>query len=156
MMNGSPASSTPTATRGASRSETPDILRDSSLLQSDESVITEQQHQQHSESESKLDSREEEMADKIYLDESARGRADRVTEEEGKREEAQILRDLSEERIRMLENRRRGEVQSKMDETPVGAEMEEVKTPQSQKAKTKEEKSKKSISKRTPEMVRHT
>ena len=139
-MNGSPASSTPTATRGASRSETPDILRDSSLLQSDESVITEQQHQQHSESESKLDSREEEMADKIYVDESVRGRADKVTEEEGKREEAQILRDLSEERIRMLENRRRGEVQSKMDETPVGVEMEVLKTPQIQKANIRRKK----------------
>ena len=67
-----------------------------------------------------------------------------------------MLRDLSEERIRMLENRRRGEVQSKMDETPVGAEMEEVKTPQSQKTKIKEEKSKRNISKRTPEMVRDT
>ena len=45
MMNRSPASSTPTAMRGASRSETPDILRDSSLLQSDESVIADQAHQ---------------------------------------------------------------------------------------------------------------
>ena len=52
-MNGSPASSTPTSTRGALRTESPDILRDSSLLQSDESVIAEQQHPQHSESEKK-------------------------------------------------------------------------------------------------------
>ena len=84
-MNGSPASSTPTATRGASRSETPDILRDSSLLQSDESVIIEQQHQQHSESENKVDISEEEMADKICQEERGRYRVTRVTEEEGRR-----------------------------------------------------------------------
>ena len=149
MMNGSPASSTPTATRGASRSETPDILRDSSLLQSDESVIADQAHQTSS---GTIQVQGGEMADK--------------------KEECMILEDLSEERIRKLEERRRGDVESKMDETPLGAEVEEVEakmnetpmgtgveeveTPQSQKAKTKEEKSKKSISKKTPEMVRDT
>ena len=59
------------------------------------------------------------MADKICLEEGMRGRADRVAEKltdkkedkvEGRKEEAQMLRDLSEERIIMLENRRRGEV----------------------------------------------
>ena len=119
------------------------------------------------------------MADKCCENESMRERAARGTErqeeqrrtdrsleirerqEEGQvnreeQEEAQILEDLSEEKIRRLEDRRRGRVQSKMDETPVGAEVEEVKTPQSQKAKTKEEKSKKNTSRKTPELVRDT
>ena len=159
-MNGSPVSSTPTAMREASRSGTPDILRDSSLLQSDESVIAEQTHQSHSdpEPESKKIISEDIMADKGRAEESTRGREARGTEvgEVRKEEEAQILEELSEEKIRLLENRRRGRVQSKMDETPIGAEVEEVKTPQSQKAKTKEEKSKKNINRKTPEMVRDT
>ena len=146
-MSGSPASSTPTAMRGAPRSETPDILRDSSLLHSDESVIADQTHQTDPspvpETESR-DSRtiEGEMADKTCLEERMRGRADRVADkstdknEESVRKEEQesleirdrkkedlILDELSEDRIRKLENRRRGNVESRMDETPIGVEV---------------------------------
>ena len=64
-MSGSPASSTPTATRGASRTESPDILRDSSLLHSDESAIVEQKNLQHSETNTSIS--EEDMADKIEM-----------------------------------------------------------------------------------------
>ena len=147
--------------RGAPRSETPDILRDSSLLQSDESVIADQAHQTDPsatpEKENKLTSKEEEMAERMSVDEERedRGRKEDVAEE-AERAEVVILGDLSEERIRKLEDRRQGRVEGKMDETPVGVELEEVKTPQSQKAKTKEEKCKKGNNRKTPETVRDT
>ena len=137
-MSGSPASSTPTITRGTPRTESPDTLRDSSLLHSDESAIVEQKHLQPSD---------------------MNGNGGKKNEEEKMEkgeEEKQMLEGLSEERIRMLERRRRGEVESKMDETPMGVGVEEVKTPQSQKTKAKEEKKKKGMSKRTPETVRDT
>ena len=135
-MSGSPASSTPTMTRGTPRTESPDTLRDSSLLHSDESAIVEQRHLQPS-------------------DTNGDGGMKSEEEKREKEEEKQMLEGLSEERIRMLE-RRRGEVESKMDETPMGVGIEEVKTPQSQKTKAKEEKKKKGVSKRTPQMVRDT
>ena len=150
-MSGSPASSTPTATRGTSRTESPDILRDSSLLHSDESAIVEQKPLQHSETDTEGNC-EGEMADKV---EKEIKRAENVVDRE-EEEERLMLRGLSEDRIRRLENRRRGEVESKMDETPMGVGVEEVKTPQSQKNKAKEEKKKKGMSKRTPETVRDT
>ena len=159
-MNGSPASSTPTAMRGASRSETPDILRDSSLLQSDESVIADQAHQTSSskspeKENKKVENKEEEMAERMSIDEERADREGEVAEGEGNTEVV-ILEDLSEDRIRKLEERRQGKVEGRMDETPIGVEIEDVKTPQSQKAKTKEEKSKKNLSRKTPEMVRDT
>ena len=100
-MNGSPASSTPTAMRGASRSETPDILRDSSLLQSDESVIADQTHQTNPsttpEKETKLVNEEEEMAEKMSVDgERAENKeGEKLAEREG-REGVMMLENLSE------------------------------------------------------------
>ena len=150
-MNGSPASSTPTVTREASKTESPDLLRDSSLLHSDESAIVVQTHQQHSETEIEIIS-EREMADKVET--GYKGSEQRL-EQEGE-EERTLLRGLSADRIRQLETRRRGEADNIMDETPIGARADEVITPLSQKSKAKGEKKKKGTSKRTPETVRDT
>ena len=113
-MNGSPASSTPTVTREASKTESPDILRDSSLLHSDESTIVEQTHQQHSETETEIIS-ESEMADKV---DKVQKRSESTVDRE-REEERSVLNGLSEDRIRQLENRRRGIVENIMDETPI-------------------------------------
>ena len=148
-MSGSPASSTPTAMRGAPRSETPDILRDSSLLQSDESVIADQTHQTNSSNTSekennKLRNEEEEMAERMSVDGERADREEKEDVAEGAGStEVMILGDLSEERIRKLEDRRQGRVEGRMNETPIGVELEEVRTPKVRRQKQKKRSAKK-------------
>ena len=145
-MDGSPASSTPTVTREASQKETPTQLRDSSLLQSDESAIVEVTTLLP-------------LSEIINTDKMAenRGRTSSTDPKAGeKRKEIRLMRGLSSERITCLEERMRGRTDLVMNETPRGADVDEVVTPQSQKSKFKGEKKKGSDKKRTPEVVRDT
>ena len=147
-MSGSPASSTPTVTREASKTESPTQLRDSSLLHSDENAIVEVTLQQHSVIETSIKG---EMAKRKRN--GSTGSEPRSEQE--KEEEKRLLRSMRAEKVMNLEERMRGRPENIMNETPIGAKVEEVITPQSQKTKAKGEK-KRGSGKRTPEVVRDT